>query len=153
MLRRDLVWSEETPFTHVGASFGEFEFRRYAPRPALEALIQDCDLIQVVAGVPAWAWPVIGLGKPVALQVATLARVEREKRLSLEHFPMREWRRGMTHLTTRLDNAALRSVDAVLVENQWMLEYARRVNSTRRDCQVCATGCEHAAFSPRRQEG
>ena len=47
-------------FVHVGARFGEIETRRLARRTALDALLQDCDLIQVVAGPrpgprPYWA--------------------------------------------------------------------------------------------------
>jgi D-inositol-3-phosphate glycosyltransferase len=114
-------------FVHVGASIGEFEFRRYARRRALNALIDDCDLVQVVAGVPAWAWPVARCGKPVVLQVATLTKVERRSRLAFDPIALREWRRVMTSVTAGFDTAALRAVDAVMVENQWMLDYVRKV--------------------------
>ena len=113
-------------FIHVGAPFGELEFCRYAPRRALAAMIEDSDLIQVVAGVPVWAGPVIGLGKPVALQVATLLKTERQSKLPYDRFPTREWRRLMTHFVERIDTATLQAVDAVLVENPWMFEHASR---------------------------
>jgi len=112
-------------FVHVGAGFGEFEFQRLAARAELSCLLEDCDLIQVVAGVPAWACPVLGLGKPVVLQVATLTTVERRKRASVETGPLALWRSVMTRIVGRLDEAALRRVDAVMVENPWMQAHAR----------------------------
>jgi len=43
------------PFVHVGAFLSEIEVQRFKPRAALRSLVEDCDLIQVVAGVPSWA--------------------------------------------------------------------------------------------------
>ena len=111
-------------FVHVGALFGEFEFQRLAKRPELERLLDGCDLIQVVAGTPCWALPVADLGKPVVLQVATMTTVERRLRLKLERGPLGIWRAFMTRLVDPLDEAGLRAVDAVMVENPWMKEYA-----------------------------
>ena len=71
---------EGLPFAHVGAAFGELEFQRYRPRRVLTEVLEDCSLLQVVSGSPAWANAVCGLGKPVSLQVATRARVERRRR-------------------------------------------------------------------------
>jgi glycosyltransferase involved in cell wall biosynthesis len=111
-------------FVHVGARFGEFEFQRLAPRPQLARLLEGCDLIQVVAGVPAWARPVIGLGRPVVLQAATLTAVERRMRRARETGPLALWRAAMTRIVARLDAAALRQVDAVMVANPWMQAHA-----------------------------
>ena len=113
-------------FVHVGARFGEIETRRLARRAALDALLQDCDLIQVVAGAPAWATPVLGLGKPVVMQVATLTEVERRERARVERGPLALWRAAMTRAVSRLDHAALRQADVVMVANPWMLDYAGR---------------------------
>jgi D-inositol-3-phosphate glycosyltransferase len=117
------------PFVHVGASLSEFEFRRYAPRPELRRMLADCDLVQVVAGAPAWVLPVAGCGKPIILQVATLTKVERrtqDKGPSL----LGIWRRLMTHVTARYDEAGLRAADAIMVENPWMLDYARAASGS-----------------------
>ena len=111
-------------FIHVGARVGEVETQRLAPRPELTALLRGCDLIQVVAGAPCWAVPVIGLGIPVVLQTATLTTVERRMRASVERGPLAMWRALMTRKVARLDETGLRSVDAVLVENPWMRDYA-----------------------------
>jgi glycosyltransferase involved in cell wall biosynthesis len=115
----------------VGALASELEFQRYQPRRALSSVLADCDLIQVVCGSPAWAWAVCGLGKPVAVQCATRAIVERRRRDRTARGPKASWRRWMTRFTDHLDRRALQSVDAIQVENPWMLDYANEVNSGR----------------------
>jgi glycosyltransferase involved in cell wall biosynthesis len=121
------------PFVHVGALAGEVELQRLRPRAELQRLVSDCDLIQIVAGAPCWAMPVLGLGVPIVLQVATLLRVERRRRAAIEHGVTAAWRRAMTRASSRLDEVALRAVDAVLVENPWMLSYAE---ACARDPQI-----------------
>ncbi len=115
------------PFVHVGAAWGEVELQRLRPRPVLARILEDCDLIQVVAGIPSWALPVVGLGRPVVLQVATLARIERRRRLEKERGPLALWRGLMTSIVERMDAHALRSVDAILVENDWMYDHVKAV--------------------------
>lgn len=118
-------------FEHVGARMSEFEFQRYRPRRVLGDALAKCDLIQVVCGVPAWANGVLGLGKPVALQVATRTVVERLQRDAKPRGVAGWWRKRMTSITDRMDDAALRQVNAIQVENPWMLEYARDVCAAR----------------------
>lgn len=135
---------------HVGARFGELEFQRYRPRSALAGLLQNCDVIQVVAGSPAWANAVMGLGKPVALQVATRAVVERRQRDARPQGLAGRWRRCMTRITDRLDDRALRGVDAIQVENPWMLDYAHKLNADRAgvDIRYAPPGVDAATFHP-----
>jgi len=78
--------------------------------------MDGCDLIQVVCGSPALANVVLRLGKPVSLQVATLAKVERRRRGAAQKTPLDWWRKMMTRITDRLDDRALRSVDAIQLE-------------------------------------
>lgn len=134
----------------VGARFGELEFQRYRPRRALARLLVDCNVIQVVAGSPAWANAVIGLGKPVSLQVATRARVERRQRAADELDAAGFWRRAMTRVTDRLDDRALRRVDAIQVENPWMLDYVRKANAERlaADVRYAPPGVDAGTFCP-----
>jgi hypothetical protein len=49
---------------HVGALFSEIETQRLKPRRALTRALADCDVIQVVAGAPSWALPVVGWASP-----------------------------------------------------------------------------------------
>jgi glycosyltransferase involved in cell wall biosynthesis len=119
-------------FRHVGAWLAEFEFQRYRPRPVLTSILAQYDLVQVVSGTPAWALVARKCGKPVLLQAATLARIERRSKLAGGRGLMGLWRRGMTAITHRLDRAGLRCAAAVFVENAEMEEYARRIGGASR---------------------
>jgi glycosyltransferase involved in cell wall biosynthesis len=142
------VW-EGQPFVHVGAVAGDVEFQHYRPRAVLTEAIADCDVLQVVCGTPAWANAVLGLGKPVALQVATRVRVERRLRDAKPRSLSGWWRKGMTKITDRLDDRALRRVDAIQVENPWMLDYARRLNVGRDvDIRYAPPGVDDVLFHP-----
>lgn len=145
---RDGEW-EGLRFTHVGAAFGELEFQRYRSRRALTRAVSDCDILQVVCGSPASAYAVCGLGKPVAVQCATRAKVERRKRVGSAKGLVGRWRRIMTAVTNRMDDLALRSVNAIQVENPWMYEYARTVNRGRDvDLRFAPPGVDAVTFHP-----
>lgn len=134
---------------HVGAVAGELEFQRYRARTVLTRILADCDVIQVVCGSPAWANAVIGLGKPVAMHVATRARVERRQRDAQPRTPAAVWRKAMTGVTDRMDNRALRGVDAIQVMNPWMFEYARSLNTGRDvDLRYLPPGVDTEKFRP-----
>lgn len=108
------------PYRHVGALAAEFEFQRYQPRDALNRLLQHCDLVQVVAGTPAWALAVSTCQQPVLLHFASLAQLERTSRLEREKSVLRFWRRYMLQITTVLDYRALSRANKVFVMNQWL---------------------------------
>jgi len=147
----DGVWAGR-PFVRIGAFASELEFQRYRPRTALTNVLSCCDLIQVVCGSPAWANAVIGLNKPVALQVATQARLDRRLRDAKPKGLAGWWRKAMTEITDRLDNRALRKVDAIQVENLWMLDYARQLNQHREvDIRYAPPGVDAGRFTPSTQ--
>ena len=138
------------PYTHVGAWMAEFEFMRYRPRKALRAALAGCDLIQVVGGSPACALAVCGLGVPVSLQCATLAKVERMRMMSTGTPPLRVWRHLMTGVIHRLDHKALTLVDAVQVENSWMERLVRSLRSDADHAVMFAPpGVDTDAFRPK----
>ena len=110
-------------YEHVGAVGAEIEYCRYQPRAALTERLCGYDLVQIVAGTPAWAHVTRPLDVPVALQVATLAREERSWVLDGQWRPKVLWRQAMVRLTDRLDHTALQHVDAAFVENQWMHDH------------------------------
>jgi glycosyltransferase involved in cell wall biosynthesis len=145
---REGLWAGR-PFTKVGASFSEFEVRRHYPRRALTDLLRGCDLIQVVAGSPACAWSVCGLGTPVSVQCATRVKVERQRRDASPAGVLGRWRKHMTRFTDRMDDRALGSVDAIQVSNQWMYEYAHAVNRGREvDIRLVPNGVNVTKYSP-----
>lgn len=135
---------------HFGARFGELEFQRYRRRPELAAELAHCDVIQVVSGSPAWANAVLDFGKPVSLQVATRAVVERRQRDLLASGMRGRWRAAMTGITNRLDDRALGRVDAIQLENPWMLDYARQRNAARPgvDIRYAPPGIDATRFLP-----
>lgn len=143
------VW-DGLDYIHVGAIGGELEFQRYRPRKVLTDVLADCDVIQVVSGSPAWANAVIGLGKPVALQVATRVKVERRMRDIQPGSLAGWWRKSMTQISDRLDDKALCAVDAIQLENPWMLEYAQRINQVRHvvDIRYAPPGIDAELFVP-----
>lgn len=142
------IW-EGLPFVHVGTVGAELEFQRYRPHAALARVVADCDVLQVVCGTPAWANAVCGLGKPVAVQCATRARVERRMRDSDPRSAGAWWRRAMTAITDRIDDRALRSVNSIQVENLWMLDYAKCINKNRQvDLRYAPPGVNAVDFHP-----
>ncbi|GAO34785.1 glycosyl transferase family 1 [Sulfuricella sp. T08] len=141
-------WPPDEYF-HVGANFSEFEFQRYKPRRILSALLADCDVIQVVSGSPALGLAVSGLGKPVVLQVATRATVERRMQEIQGRGFAAAWRRRMTKITDKLDDCAIRQADAVMVENPWMMEYCQGVaNGYGTQIKYAPPGIDTGVFSP-----
>jgi glycosyltransferase involved in cell wall biosynthesis len=114
------------PALHVGASFTELEFQRYRPRRPLVKLLNEYDLVQIVAGSPAPGILSRKISPPVAIQVATLAAVERETMLRRRFNFRGVWSNMMTRVTNRLDHEALQYVDHIFVENYWMYHYCER---------------------------
>ena len=113
-------------YQHFGAIGSELEFQRYQPRRQLTKELSSYDLIQVVAGSPAWAYTTRDLQKPVFLQVATLIQVERQA-LFRQTFGMRRlWLKAMSRIVGHFEVKALSHLSAVFVENTWMYEYLRQ---------------------------
>lgn len=141
------VW-DGVPYTHIGAWACELEFQRYRPRRELTNQLAGCDLVHVVAGTPAWALAAQGCGKPVIAHVATRALVERQSKERAEAGALGLWRKSMTRITNRLDDRALRSVDAVLVMNSWMHAYASRVRRSSWNVEYGQPGVDTELFRP-----
>jgi len=113
----------------------------------LTDVLNRYDLAQVVAGHPAWSLPVLKADIPVALQVATLARLERASDMTTGYGLLRVWRILMTHLTHYLGQIALRRVEAVFVENKSMLDH---VSTTAPSTEVvfAPPGIDTKKYSP-----
>ena len=151
--RKHIDFSREwrgRPYIRVGARFSELEFQRFRPRKELSQLLGSVDLIQVVSGSPAWAVSVLGLGKPVSLQVATRAMVERKSRESTTRSLKDLWRIAMTRVTNSFEDRSITDVDSIQVENYWMLEYCRGIRDSIRciDVQYAPPGIDTQLFCP-----
>ncbi len=138
------------PVYHVGSEWAELEWQRYRHRKVLTELLQRADLIQVVTGTPSAAAPCLGLKKPVVLQVATTAAVERESLMrAAKSGLMRRWRQFATQKIAALEEQVLRDCDAVLVENRWMKAYCdqrRLIDGVQRDTQFAPPGIDSDHF-------
>ncbi len=111
------------PHDHFGAFLAELEFQRYRPSAALSRRLDRCDLVQVVAGTPVWASLARDTRVPVALQVASLSRVERASALGTQRGLRRLWTAAMTAANARGERRALARADLVLVENRAMASW------------------------------
>ena len=86
----------------------------------------------LLEGQEPFARVALGAGRPVGLQVATLAAAERRAACRSARGLRRWWVRAMTRALTRMEAAALRRVDRVFVENAWMLEHVARTAGSSR---------------------
>lgn len=130
------VWNN-CPYKHVGALAVELEFQRYRPRRVLTEILARYDLVQVVAGAPAWAYLTRDLRQPVLLQVATLSSVERQSLLRTSSWAYRIYLSLMNKIVNRIEEKALDHVSVVFVENTWMYE-----------CLSKKMGASRVFFSP-----
>lgn len=109
-----------TLYKHVGAFITEFELQRYRPRKVLNEILSSYDIVQIVAGTPQWGNVAKEVNKPIALQIATLTSIERESIIKNASFIKNLWTRIMINLVSRVETAALRCVDVVFTENEWL---------------------------------
>lgn len=116
-------WRGET-HPHVGCHVAELEFQRYRPRAVLTNILNQYDVVHVVAGAPVWALVAKECKGVLVLHAATLVESERA-RVSRYAFP--RWRYWMTRVASRLDAAALRRVRLTFVINRRMEEAVGRV--------------------------
>ena len=134
-------------YHHAGARWAELEFQRYRPRPSLTQLLQSYDLVQVIAGTPPWAHVAKNAGVPIALQVATLTRVERDGQGNHTSRARRLWQSGMTQVATWMEDCVFKFVDAIFVENAWM--YDHYCNSGAKDLvHFAPPGVDTTLFYP-----
>ncbi len=135
------------PVTHVGAFLSEFEFQRYSPRPALTALLNQFDLIQVVSGGPATANVAKNIRKPVCLQMATLTRLERKLIFKKAGFLRKVYGRIMLPFISSLERQTLNQVNHIFVDTEYtrqaILPYVESAKIT-----IDAIGVDIHLFQP-----
>lgn len=134
-------------FKHFGSLFSELEFMYYMPKKKLTEELNKYDIIQIVAGSPAWAYIARNIKKPVVLQVATLVKNERSEKLRKSHFFLKIWRLLMTMITSVLEKKAIRIPQTILVENEWMANWAKK-NQTTNNVFLIPPGIDTDLFKP-----
>ncbi len=147
---RDGIW-EGRQYRHVGCYLSELEPLRYLARKRLTRLLDEADIVQVVAGSPAWALVARRARAPVFLHVASMAGRERERRQRSERGPVALWRRLMTTLTGPMDRAGLRVVHGVFAMNCRVAELAGQEGDPGR-VVLAPPGVDTKRFRPCRPE-
>lgn len=138
---------EGASFPHFGANVVELETQRYRPRRELTSYLNQFDIVQVVAGSPAFIGVASRVQRPICLQVATMVKWERETLLGEASGPHAIARALMTRRVMRLDEAGFRYADRILVENPTMLAEVRRLGF---DAVLAPPGVDTAYFVPSR---
>jgi len=106
-------------YCHVGAYAVELEFQRYQPRRVLTDVLNRYDLIQVVAGTPAWAFVTCNVHRPVCLFTATTIQKERISILSNQRGWRWLWLKVMTDLNWRIEQKVMPKLEYVFAESKY----------------------------------
>ena len=114
----EYTWNN-IPAKNIGAYFSEFEFQRYMPRRYFTDLLNKFDLVQVVSGGPATANVIKDVSKPVCLQVATLARLERKSILQKATFGRKVYGYLMLPIVSQIEKHALSRVDHIFADTEY----------------------------------
>ena len=129
-----------------GANLVEWEPMRYRPRRELLRTLGRYDVVQVVAGSPAWGFATTGLIRPVVLQAATRASWEREAMIARLPAAARAVRKATTNRVSSLEMRAVRSASAVLVENPEMAAFVRAAGQS--NVRIAPPGVDTDFFRP-----
>jgi len=116
-------------YQHVGCNLAEFEFQRYHPRRILTKLLNQYDLIQVVAGTPVFGMVTRNIKPPVCLFAATMVQEERATVIRHAKGWKKHWLIVMTRLASRIEKNVLENVTRVFGESDYTLRLmSSRVN-------------------------
>ena len=108
-------------YSHVGAMFSEFEFQRYLPRKVLTDLLNQYDLIQIVAGGPSFGLVARDVRPPVCLFVATVVQKERAAIIRQAKGWRKYWLTLMTQVVSKMEKKALMNVSCVFAESEYTM--------------------------------
>lgn len=134
-------------YRHVGAHAVEFEFQRYRPRVVLDRLLAQYDLIQFIAGTPAWAYAGSAVARPVLLWAATTVWGDRFSRLREASGVRRLWSTAMAKIARRYERTVLRHVDFTFALSRYTLgRLLPWIPPDRVGLAVC--GVDTTQFSP-----
>jgi len=134
-------------YLHVGAQATAVEWMRYRPRAPLTNLLQEVDLVHVVAGTPVWGLIARDARVPVLLHAATLTEWERGPAQGGR--AVARWRTSMTKISAKLDREALAGATGVLAMNRQLAQFAETFAPGR--TQVFYPGTDTSRFRPPEQ--
>lgn len=140
------VTGSDVTVHYVGCTFAEFEAARFFPRRQLTALAESADVVVVVAGTPATAYPFSKVETPVVLQVATMIKWERAAQISNASGLSALYRRISSSISSRLDSLSVKVPRVILVENHEM--YREMIGRGASKVELCPPGIDTARFRP-----
>lgn len=104
---------------HVGSSLSELEFRRYIPRSILTDLLNQYDLVQVVAGSPALAYAARDVKSPVCIQAATTSALEYKSTTTQVGRFRKLYKAVMLPIVSEIEKRALRGADHIFADTAY----------------------------------
>lgn len=131
-------------YLHVGAQATEVEWMRYRPREPLTKLLDEVDLVHVVAGTPVWGRIARDARVPVLLHAATLTEWERGPAQGSR--AVAHWRTRMTKVSAKLDREALAGATGVLAMNRQLARFAEAFAPGR--TELLYPGTDTSRFRP-----
>ncbi len=132
---------------HVGVRWPEYEPRRYQARPVLTALLREYDLVQVVAGTPPWACPVIDAGVPCLLWTATTLWADRASRLEDQPGMKGALQRWMARRSEAYEKRALEQSQVVFGLSPYTVDAVRRI-APEANVRMAVAGVDTAHYRP-----
>ncbi len=138
---------EGIPFKHVGSHIAEIEVVRYMPRQRLTRILEEYDVVQVVAGSPTFACAVTPVSKPKCLSVATTIFQDRGSVLAKERGLRKVWRTGMTGLNFLLERRVLCRMDHVFAQSAYTHRLLERLVPKGR-LSIGPPGVDTSVFRP-----
>lgn len=139
---------KDTAVHHVGAVVSELEWMRYQARSTLLALLEDCDVVHVVCGIPAWGWAVRQFRGPIILHFASFAKWERASDARTSGGYRAAWRTLMTAGVGALETAALRRADVAIVVNDVRRREVEEIVGPEKLVRTVRTGVDTTKFAP-----
>jgi glycosyltransferase involved in cell wall biosynthesis len=117
------------------------------PRRRLTTILEDYDLIQVVAGSPTFGFPVTAVDKPKCLSVATTIRNDRASALAQARGIRKLWRSGMTGVNVILEHQVLCRMDHVFAQSLYTQQLLKQLVPEGR-LSIGAPGVDTSIFKP-----
>jgi glycosyltransferase involved in cell wall biosynthesis len=157
LIRRPRTWTrslhgsyrqEEFAVDHCGAWAAEIEATRYWSRDEVTRRVGGVDVVHVVAGTPAWAWPVRAFRGSLVVHFASFASHERARHPGDWRSPAGLWRRAMTSAVSRMERAALRRASLVVAVNDTRRRQVEAIVGPARRVVTAHTGVDTNRFTP-----
>jgi glycosyltransferase involved in cell wall biosynthesis len=135
------------PYRHAGAVFPEFETQRYKPRRMLRDLLAGFEILQFVAGIPAWGCTAGERLAESLIWFATMARNDRASRIEASRGLRRINYLVMTSAAEACERRALREAGASIALSDYSAKQAKELAPAHR-LKTIPCGVDTSLFRP-----